>query len=108
VSQTLFITILIEGIIVIVYARWRAKPVVRLILASVLANLLTQSLLLMALYLFPTHYMVTIFTAEGLIWLMESAIFYYFPGTRIVLIEALLLSLVINLSSFGIGLFLPV
>jgi hypothetical protein len=105
---TLLATIFIEGIIVLGYARWREKPAGRLFLISVLANLLTQSLLWGALNLFPTHYLATLFTAEGLIVVIEGAILYYFPGTRLARIEALWLSLVMNLSSFGIGWFLPV
>jgi hypothetical protein len=45
--------------------------------------------------------------AEVLIWLLESALLYFFPNTRLTWPEALSLSLGMNLASFGIGWFLP-
>ena len=53
VIVTLLLTILIEGLIVCGFALWRKKPIGRILAASVLANLLTQSLLWGALNLFP-------------------------------------------------------
>jgi hypothetical protein len=80
----------------------------RILAASVLANLLTQSLLWGVLNLFPGHYLITLFVAEIFIWSLESAILRYFPGTRLAWREALALSLGMNLASFWIGWFLPV
>jgi hypothetical protein len=97
-----------EGIIVCGFALWRKKPTGQILAASVFANLLTQSLLWGALNLFPGHYLIILFVMEFFIWALESAILYYFPGTRLGGREALLLSLGMNLASFGIGWFLPV
>jgi hypothetical protein len=105
---SLLATILIEGVVIIGYARWRKKPAGRLFLIGVLANLLTQSLLWGALYLFPTQYLAALFTAEGCIVVIESAILHCVPGARLPGFEALGLSLAMNLTSFGIGWFLPV
>jgi hypothetical protein len=108
VSLTLPLTLVVEGIIVTGYARWQGKPLVSLLLTSVLANLLTQSLLWATLNLFPEHYLITLFTAEMLIWLLESALLHLVPANRLAWREALLLSLGMNAASFGIGWFLPV
>jgi hypothetical protein len=108
VIVTLPLTIFIEGIIVCGFALWRKKPIGRILAASVLANLLTQFLLWGVLNLFPGHYLITLFVMEIFIWLLESAILYYFPGTKLDRRAALSLSLGMNLASFGIGWFLPV
>jgi hypothetical protein len=105
---TLSLTILIEGIIACGFALWQKKPVGRLLAVSVLANILTQSMLWGALKLLPHAYLLTLFTMEFFIWLIESAIFRHFPGTHLTWREALSLSLGMNLASFGIGWFLPV
>jgi hypothetical protein len=105
---TLPLTILIEGIVICGFALWQKKPLGRLLAASVVANILTQSMLWGALMLFPHAYLLTLFTMEFLIWLIESAILRYFPAAQLTWREALLLSLGMNLASFGIGWFLPV
>jgi hypothetical protein len=108
VIVTLFLTIFIEGIIACGFASWRKKPIGRILAASVLANILTQSLLWGALNLFPGHYLLTLFMMEAFIWPLESAILRYFPGTQLGWCEALIFNLGMNLASFGIGWFLPV
>lgn len=105
---TLSLTVLIEAIIACGFALWRKKPLGRILAASVVANILTQSMLWGALKLFPHAYLLTLFTMEFFIWLIESALIRYFPGTQLTWREALLLSLGMNLASFGIGWFLPV
>jgi hypothetical protein len=105
---TLIPTIAIEGVIVCGFALWRKKPVGPILAASVFANLLTQIMLWGVLNLFPGHYLTTLFIMEFFIWILESAILYYYPGTLLGRREALSLSLGMNLASFGIGWFLPV
>ena len=105
---TLLLTIFIEGIVVCGFAFWWKKPVWRILVASVAANILTQSLLWGTLNLSPGHYLITLLVTEIFIWPLESAILYFFPDTRLNWREALLLSLGMNLASFGIGWFLPV
>ena len=106
--KTLAITILIEGIFIAGYSLWQKKPLAGILLASVIVNGLTQIMLWGVLTLFPQHYLITLFTAEFSIWLIESAFLYLFPASQIQWTEALLLSLGMNLTSFGIGWFLPI
>jgi hypothetical protein len=107
-TGSLLFTLFSEGLVVLGYAAWRKKAAGRLLLASVFVNVGTQSLLWLALNLFPDHYLATLAAAEPLIWLAESAWLYRVPGTRLTGREALLLSLVMNLASFGLGWFLAV
>jgi hypothetical protein len=108
VIVTFFITILIESIVVAGYAFFRKKPVIHLLLVCLFANLLTQPLLRLALQVFFRDYLITLFIAEFWIWIIESAILFLYPRTRLRLREALGLSLAMNLASFAAGWFLPV
>jgi hypothetical protein len=105
---TLLVTLLIEGAVCLGYSIWRKKPVGPVLLTSLLANLVTQSLLWMVLNIFLQDYVVTLLIAEALIWLMESVFLFSLRMNRLSIREALLLSLAMNASSFGLGLFLPV
>ena len=100
---SLLFTLFVEGLVVLGYAAWQYKPAGRLLLASVLMNVVTQSALWLALNLFYNYYLPTLAVAEPLIWLAESACLYCFPGTQLSRREAILLSLAINLASFGLG-----
>lgn len=106
--RTLVVTILIEGIVCLLYALWRKNPVAPVLLTSVLANLVTQSLLWVTLRLFFRYYLMTLLTAEFFIWLIEGVIFFSWRWNRLDLKEALSLSLLMNVSSLGVGWFLPV
>ena len=106
--KTLTVTILLEGIFISGYSLWQKKPLAGVLLASVIVNVLTQIMLWGVLTLFPQHYLITLFTAEVFIWLIESTFLYLFPASQIQWTEALLLSLGMNLTSFGIGWFLPI
>lgn len=104
---TLAITTLIEGIIALLYSHWRGKLLLPLLLTSLFANLITQSLLWVALLLFFRHYWLVLIVMEIFIWLLESLIFYRVRANQLTLKEAMSLSLAINLASFSVGLFLP-
>jgi hypothetical protein len=108
VIVTLAITLVIESTIITVYALLSKKPLVHLLCSSAVANLFTQLLLWMVLNVFFGHYLVTLFFAELCIWGIESLILYFYPYNRLKLGEAITLSLVMNLASFGIGWFIPV
>jgi hypothetical protein len=108
VIATLLVTIFIEGFVVAGYAFFKKKPVAHLLLACLLANLFTQPLLWLALQVFFRHYLPVLFIAEFCIWIVESAILFLYPHTRLRLGEALVLSLAMNLASFAAGWFLPV
>ena len=106
--RTLAITILVEGAVGIGYAVWRRKPLVPILITGIFANLITQSLLWIALTVFFQSYLVTLFAAEILIWLIEAVLFYKVRSNQLNLGDALLLSLAMNLSSFALGWWLPV
>jgi hypothetical protein len=76
--------------------------------SSVIVNLLTQSLLWIGLNLFFQHYLATLCFAEILIWITESFLLYCLPANQLRLPDAAFLSLIMNLASFAIGLFLPI
>ena len=105
---TLAITILVESAVIAAYAIWRRKPLKQLLLSSFCANLFTQSILWVVLNGNPSHYLVTLLIAEICIWGMEAFILYIYRYNQLRLREAMLLSLVMNLASFGIGWLLPV
>jgi hypothetical protein len=108
VIVTLFITIFVEGLLVLLFCLGRGKPAGPILLTSILANLITQSLLWLGLTLFFRHYLAALGVAEILIWLLESVILSLIPANRLRLTEALFLSLMMNVTSFGLGWFLPV
>jgi hypothetical protein len=108
VIDTLLVTVLIEGVIAISYSLWRRKPVLSILITSIFANLLTQSLLWIALKAFFQHYLVTLFIAEFLIWLLESILLFGFRSNKLSPKESLFLSLLMNLSSFALGWWLPI
>lgn len=105
---TLLPTLLVEGLIAAACSRWQGKPLVSILLTASLANLLTQSLLWLALAAFYHAYLPTLLLAEIGIWLVEAMILRLVPANRLVWSEALLLSLGMNLASFGIGWLLPI
>lgn len=105
---TLVFTILIEAILVFIFSRLRSKPLRPLLLTSVFANLITQSILWIGLLLFFRHYWLVLTVMEIFIWLVESLTFYRVRANQLTLKDAMLLSLAINLASFSVGLFLPV
>jgi len=104
---TLLPTLLLEGLVATVYARWRRKPLVSIVLTVSLANLLTQALLWLVLVTFFYAYLPTLFLAEAGIWFLEAVILRLVPTNRLAWGEALRLSLGLNFISFGAGWFLP-
>jgi hypothetical protein len=105
---TLLITILIEGIVIIGYSIWHEKPLYPILLTGTCGNLLTQSLLWIVLKLFFRNYMMTLMVTELFIWMLESFLLYSVSANRLRFTNAVLLSLGMNLFSFGLGWFLPV
>jgi hypothetical protein len=89
------------------YSLWCKKPLAPVLLTSIVANIITHSFLWVILNLFFQHYLVTLLIAEVLIWLLESFLLYRFPANRLGLKEAAVLSLCMNMASFGFGWFLP-
>lgn len=106
--STVLITVLVEGGIIIGYSTWRNKPLKPLLLTSICANLITQSLLWMAVSIFFQHYRLVLLFAEAGIWMSEALLLYAVPANRLHLREAFSLSLAMNLTSLALGWFLPV
>jgi hypothetical protein len=107
VTATLLVTIVVEGIVVLAFARTRNKPVRPLLITSIGANLITQSMLRIGLNLFFRDYLLTLFAAEILIWIGEGLLLYFIPWNKLKLKDSAFLSLGMNLSSFALGWFLP-
>lgn len=105
---TLFITILVEGLVVIGYSLWGKKPIKPILFTSIGGNLATQSLLWVVLNLFFQNYLITLLTSEILIWVIESGFLCFIPANHLNLKDAIVLSLEMNAMSFAIGWFLPI
>jgi hypothetical protein len=105
---TFSVTIIVESIVAGSYAVLSKKPILHLLFACLLANLLTQPLLWLVLQVFIQHYLIALFIAEFWIWVIEGVILYLYPYNRLRLREALGLSLAMNLASFAAGWFLPI
>ncbi|MDO8755236.1 MAG: hypothetical protein Q7J80_15170 [Anaerolineales bacterium] len=106
--ETLAVTILVEGVIGLAYSLLQKRSPGPILVTSFIANLITQSLLWMALNIFFQHYLIALWIAEFFIWLVESVLFFVFRWNQLTFRESLFLSLLMNLSSFGIGWLLPV
>ena len=102
------ITVILEAAICLGYSIWQSKPIGPIIFTSIFANLITQSMLWIALNIFFQHYLVTLFVAEILIWMIEGVGLNSFRANRLDIRQALTLSLLMNLSSFGLGWFLRI
>lgn len=105
---TLPVTILLEGIVILVYGAIRRKPVGTLLLASLIINALTQILLWIVLEIFFAAYVTALLTTEVLIWLIESLFILRMTKGELDLKRAFALSFCMNAASFGVGWFLPI
>lgn len=98
----------LEGGVVLGYCRWRQKTWAPLLLTSIVANLVTQAGLWIALCLLFQHYLAVLLVSEVLIWASESLMLWSVSANRLSLREAMWLSLLMNGTSFGLGCWLPV
>jgi len=106
--DTLVITLILESAVVIAYSLLAKKSIKPILATSICGNLITQSMLWIALNLFFQNYLVTLFISEILIWIVESLFLYFIPANDLSFKETILLSLGMNLTSFTLGWFLPV
>lgn len=106
--STLLVTVLIEGIVVLAYARLKQLPAGGLLRASLIVNVITQSLLWISLAIFFRHYLTALLTGEVIIWLAESLLMQRLSGNQLTWRQSVVLSLCMNLSSFGLGWLLPI
>jgi Na+/melibiose symporter-like transporter len=105
--STLLITLIIESAVVIGYSLLRKRPIQPILSTSLCVNLITQSLLWIALNVFFRHYLIALLMSEIAIWVIESFLLYFVPGNQLGFIEATLLSLSMNLASFALGWYMP-
>jgi hypothetical protein len=105
--STLLITIIIESAVVVGYSLLRKNPIQPILCTSLCANLITQSLLWIALNVFFRYYLIALLIGEIAIWVIESFLLYFVPANRLGFIEATLLSLSMNLASFALGWSMP-
>ena len=88
----------------------RAYPALAAGLQKVLAaaNLLTQGILILLLYLSLWAYWPTLLAGEGMVWLVEAGILCWASKNKLAYRQCLALSLLVNGVSFLVGLLLPV
>jgi hypothetical protein len=104
------VTLVIEGVIVLIYAAVRHQGVFVWLTQVLLVNMVTQPALwlLVASQRSYLPYVLILVLAEPMIWLGEAALLYLLQGKQLPFKRALALSLVLNAVSFGAGLLLPV
>jgi hypothetical protein len=108
VIWTLLATILIEGIVVLIYCAIQKKPAGLLFVASLPINLITQAILWLWLRISYPFYIPALLIAEILIWLVESLLLQKLSSGRLNRRDAAILSFYMNAASFSIGVFLPI
>ena len=105
VSFSILATIIIESIVGFLYTLIRKLPKKRLLTMILLANLITQPLLILALAategIMSTQYLMVVL--EIAIWLVEALILFFTMRDQIKLFEASGISLLINGISFSVG-----
>lgn len=109
-SLALVATIAIEGLVALVYAAVRGERVSRWLTNILLVNLITHPVFwfVMGRQSGDLSYLSILAVAESAVWLVEAALVYLLDGGRLIFREAIVLSLVFNGISFGVGLVLPV
>jgi hypothetical protein len=107
-GASLGITVLVEATVAWLWCRRNRKPVAGILLTGLAGNNLTQAALWTLLFFLSRPYWPVLLSAELVIWLVEAAILAAVPSNRLTPAEAAWLSLWMNLSSFGVGLLLPV
>jgi hypothetical protein len=108
VSLILTPTLITELLLGVIYTFWRILPKMQTLTVILLLNLITQPALWLSVSGFSVHYPILIVLfAETVVWLMEGVGIFLALRKRIGIGEALLVSLVLNAASFGIGLLLP-
>lgn len=108
ISLSVPLTFLIEGLLVLLYARRRAHSPAVLLTGALLANLLTQPVFLFLLVFRVNMPFLWIVIAELCIWLIEAGVLHFTQRKTLSFKGALALSLLLNAVSFGLGLLLPI
>ena len=104
---TLFWTQLLEGSVAGLIGGWRHEPIQRWVGWVLLLNSVTQPLLWWGMASGGTAvYWPTLLLLEAAIWLGEGVGLYWLSRRVVPLQKAILLSILLNAISFGIGLWL--
>lgn len=112
ISLTLPLTILIESILGGIYAKLRQRSMIMILTLVILVNAITQPILVLAYSVVDTNglsqVLIYLFILEILVWLGEAVMLYLPLRKEIRLREALGISLLLNITSFLVGLFFRV
>jgi len=108
-ALALSLTIVVEGLIVLAYAAATGLRIPHWLAYVVLANLVTQPALWYLMGLLPADiaYVPALTAAESVVWVAEAGLLRLLAGGRLGVGHALMLSLVLNVASCGVGLLLP-
>jgi len=107
-ERGLVVTLVVEILLALVYALWRKRPRTKLLTVVLLMNLITQPALWFTVSnLIDNSTFWPLAIGEVIVWLVEAGILALALRKQAKFWEALALSLVLNLASFGIGLLLP-
>ncbi len=97
------LALVVESIVVLAVA-WRLKwPIIRLLAASVIANILSQFVLYGSLAVFVGNFLTSLIIAEILVCLFEAAVLKFYPKIGLSWRQSLLLSLGMNALSLAVG-----
>jgi hypothetical protein len=108
ISRALILTIILEALVILIYATLRKRSRLTGFTVVLLVNLLSQPPLWFALQTLNTgNAWLLILFGELLVWLFEGVIFYLTQRKSYSLVEALVISLLLNAVSFLVGLLLP-
>ena len=101
-------TLITELTLGLIYAVWRKHPKLLFLTIVLLLNIVTQPALWLTVSGLSGRYPVlVVLFAEMVVWVVEAVGIFLALRRRIGFGEALLVSLVLNAASFGIGLVLP-
>lgn len=107
-TRGLVTTLAAELLLGALYVVWRKRPAVLILTVILLLNLVTQPALWLTVSGFSGKYpVIAVLFAELVVWLVEAGGLFLAQRKTIGFGEALLVSLVLNVASFGIGLLLP-
>lgn len=103
----LLVTVIAELVIGLIYVLWRKRPWFSILLTILLMNMVSQPILWFLVKELRLTLCLLTYVLEGIVCLVEAWILYLVLRKSVRFSETLLLSLVMNLASFGIGLLLP-
>jgi len=103
----LAVTILVELVLGVIYVLWRRRPRLPALLTILLMNLVTQPAVWLLSKTMRGATCAATWVLEAGVCLLEAWILYRVLRKTVKFSETLLLSLALNLASFGIGLLLP-